>query len=703
MPLPGENSSPPDIDCLIQRLSQHVDRRGLGRLAAGSLTAAALASLGDDAEAKKKKKKKKGKKKKKSKATTTPAPTPTTSTPTTAGPTTLPPTTPPPQVNYVFDRPIGGMARDMPELLDSPYDVGADCDGSVYVVGYVDDVEAIKKYDADGAFIRAFPYTPSGINEREFISSFAVDCSGRMYILEIGIDGDDEETEERYYRIVVLDSEGARIGILPDPPGGAIDNISAITVDRDGRIFASGYTGLVSAIYEYNSALSFVAAHELGYIDARAVDDAGRLYTSNRLGLIYYLTIYDTSDFSITTTFGEEGQIGGRFNIAVDASGSVFITNWDSEQGQGRVQKLVWDEGETELVPDGTLVSWGNGEPLGSLQGLQGVTVGSEGTVYIADPGNDRILKVSNDLEPLYHWGAPLPGHYRSGPNAIARDSAGNLYILDGDTLIHKLASNGAPIKKWGRDGRLEEATSLAVSPAGRLYVADPYNHRIQIFDSDGNPQDSFAPSQSEQPWALAFDAAGNLYVTDHDTYRIEKFNSAHVHQGGWTGPSGFEPEEIAVSNAGIVYVTDWYEGTVRTFTTSGAPHGVTFSVTRPSGIAVDTAGRILVGSESENRVHVYAANGSLISTFGGSGQFGEITGIVTGPGGEVWVTDRENGVLRFTPAAGRTAGGNGDARNAASKKPRRQRKGKDRKRRDTSRGKRRNAARQRRDREKRG
>jgi hypothetical protein len=82
----------PVFDRLLQRLRQQVDRRGLGRLAAGAAaTAAALHALDDDAEAKKKKKKRK--KRKGGAGSTTPGTPGSAPTQVTTAPPTYPPGT----------------------------------------------------------------------------------------------------------------------------------------------------------------------------------------------------------------------------------------------------------------------------------------------------------------------------------------------------------------------------------------------------------------------------------------------------------------------------------------------------------------------------------------------------------------------------------------------------------------------------------
>jgi DNA-binding beta-propeller fold protein YncE len=61
------------------------------------------------------------------------------------------------------------------------------------------------------------------------------------------------------------------------------------------------------------------------------------------------------------------------------------------------------------------------------------------------------------------------------------------------------------------------------------VYVADTYNHRIQVFSSGGTYLSQWGTSGSEPgefsfPRGVAIDAAGNVYVADTGNHRVQKF-----------------------------------------------------------------------------------------------------------------------------------------------------------------------------------
>ena len=87
-------------------------------------------------------------------------------------------------------------------------------------------------------------------------------------------------------------------------------------------------------------------------------------------------------------------------------------------------------------------------------------------------------------------WKGAEPGFY--GPRRIAIGPDDSIYAVDqGHTRIIKFSPDGGVLSTWGSkgigDGQFDDPTSVAVdSTTNKVYVADPINKRIQIFDSNG-------------------------------------------------------------------------------------------------------------------------------------------------------------------------------------------------------------------------
>ena len=134
--------------------------------------------------------------------------------------------------------------------------------------------------------------------------------------------------------------------------------------------------------------------------------------------------------------------------IAADRAGNLFFVN------QSTVLRLDAATGILTLVAgNGTIGYSGDNGPAASAQlgGPRGIAVDSAGNVYIADSYVNRVRKVSNGVittvagngtQGFSGDNGPATSAQLAYPYGVAVDSAGNLYIADGNGRIRKV-SNG--------------------------------------------------------------------------------------------------------------------------------------------------------------------------------------------------------------------------------------------------------------------
>ncbi len=182
----------------------------------------------------------------------------------------------------------------------------------------------------------------------------------------------------------------------------------------------------------------------------------------------------------------------GPMGVAVTPLGTLYITSGDS------VRKVGVD-GIITTVAGGDLTggSGGDGGPAtaGRLLGPQGVAVAPDGSLYIADSGNDTVRRVAS----------ALPG-FSAGDIAIASADGAQLYQFDanGRHLRTLDALTGAVLFSFGYDsaGRLAQITDVGGNVT-----------RIER-DASGTPTAIVAPGG--QRTALTVDGNGYLSsVTD--------------------------------------------------------------------------------------------------------------------------------------------------------------------------------------------
>ena len=176
-------------------------------------------------------------------------------------------------------------------------------------------------------------------------------------------------------------------------------------------------------------------------------------------------------------------------DIAVAPDGSLYVADF----GNDRIQKL---DAERQLI-----AAWGGqGDGPGKFNDPCGVAVDPSGHLWVADTFNSRIIKFSPDNKPIVtivELGPKLdPGRF-SGPRGIAIDADGNLYVTDtGSHRVVKLSPDGKVVGAWGRlkgdpkqgdgEGEFNEPVGIAVAPDGSVYVCDTKNARVQRFTADG-------------------------------------------------------------------------------------------------------------------------------------------------------------------------------------------------------------------------
>ncbi|WP_040667312.1 NHL repeat-containing protein [Nitrolancea hollandica] len=111
---------------------------------------------------------------------------------------------------------------------------------------------------------------------------------------------------------------------------------------------------------------------------------------------------------------------------------------------------------------------------------LWGIALDPTGTIYIADFGGSRILKLTSD-------GTSVTNEWTGfdHPTDVAVDAEGNIFVADsGNNRVVKLSSAGFQLAEWSNvsgNGRLDRPRGIAVDAKGMVYVTDLGGH-IHIF-----------------------------------------------------------------------------------------------------------------------------------------------------------------------------------------------------------------------------
>jgi DNA-binding beta-propeller fold protein YncE len=283
----------------------------------------------------------------------------------------------------------------------------------------------------------------------------------------------------------------------------------------------------------------------------------------------------------------------------------------------------------------------GPGNAPGQFDSDFGVAVAPSGAVWIADGANNRIQKLTFNLDGTANW------------TAIA---------TAGTTL-----------------GAFFNPIGIAVDPSsGVVYVSDSGNNRVLKYDGSAWSQISATTGGSsglgrfQSPQGLDVDALGDVWVADFTNKRIQKYDISanswsQYGEAGNLGGTLTNPTDVAVFS-NIVYVANSTANSVRmstnaltggssadtwtNFVSGAGPANGKFNNVK--GVAVDGSGNVWVTDYNNNRIQEFSPTGTGGTgvwqlTVGGTapgsadGQFRTPNSLDVDARGIIWVADTGN------------------------------------------------------------
>ena len=200
-----------------------------------------------------------------------------------------------------------------------------------------------------------------------------------------------------------------------------------------------------------------------------------------------------------------------------------------------------------------------------------------------------------------------------SQPDGLAFDAAGNLYVANISGIVSKVTPEGMNTAfARGFNGPV----GLAFDTAGNLYVANTNGNTVSEVTPAGKVS-TFA-SGFNAPFALTFDSFGNLYVANFGGNTVSKVTPAGKVS---TFASGFDiPDGLAVDSFGNLYVANFNNTNVSKVTSTGAVSVFATPFDSPLALAFDSAGNLYVASVANDTGIVSKVSQTVVPfTLGGS------------------------------------------------------------------------------------
>lgn len=217
------------------------------------------------------------------------------------------------------------------------------------------------------------------------------------------------------------------------------------------------------------------------------------------------------------------------------------------------------------------------------------------------------------------------PGQFVE-PRAIAASPDGKIFVIDRTGRVQRFSSSGQFEHVWEMPDNAAtqgKPSGMCVDYLGRVFVADTHQHRVVVFDREGNELFRFGelgmgPGQFMLPTDVAVDSQGFIYVSEYGgNDRISKFDADAKYQ--------FSFGDLMSGSA---------------------------MLQRPSGLAVDEQDNVWVADSSNHRICCFNPQGELIASIGQlgtePGQLRYPRDVVVLPEGRLVVVESANNRLTF-------------------------------------------------------
>ncbi len=251
---------------------------------------------------------------------------------------------------------------------------------------------------------------------------------------------------------------------------------------------------------------------------------------------------------------------GEYVGVAVNSEGLLAVTDYEK-----KCIHLVKKEGAF-VRSIGKAVLGGD---------LRGITFDQKGNVWVADMGNNKVLKLSQDGRLLLtvHHASSKSDHFNQ-PTGLSISPEGLVYICDsGNHCVTVHDEEGMFLFAFGSKGSgpgcFTGPGDITFGSDGLVYVIDCVNRRVCVWSMEGSCQRDFTTKYA--PNCIAATGDNRLLITSLHPHTVmvytvggqlvHEFGGSGSDLGRFSGPFG-----ICVDDSGAVYVADFWNRRVQVF-----------------------------------------------------------------------------------------------------------------------------------------
>ncbi len=381
--------------------------------------------------------------------------------------------------------------------LHLPFDVAVDKNGKVLVVDRSH--YRVRKIDPK----RGTVTTIAGNGKKKF-GGDGGPATGAVLNFPHGMEVDQNDnlifSDKAHYRIRKISPDGIIKTIAGNGHRGNVGNggpaikaslygATSLEISPKGEIFfisPSGFVNIIRRIDTEGIIHEFLTTADKKYIQTiQGLKSRGRA---------------STSEIAVITQFSD---------IAFGPQGDLYIVDRLNHQ----IRK-VSSKGEISTIAGtGESDYFGDGGPAlqAAFRDPAAITVGPQGTIFVADAANNRIRKI---------------------------DSRGIVTTVGGNGT-HKESGDGGPALEAG----IRSMDDIELSPSGELHILGTNTHRVRKITHDGKivpvagrgiagyfgDGGPATRAMLKNPSAITFDSKGNLYISDMGNNRIRKVDTEGI------------------------------------------------------------------------------------------------------------------------------------------------------------------------------